>query len=124
MTLHEELWNQYVANWRACLKGFLGWEPARVEEFVAKWETRFRESPSWFFHERPGWYLASWLVPQHVKESPNVDVLERRIERELMDLDRPWPPDDATLRATKERLRSILREYGADLPMGSGRTDN
>jgi hypothetical protein len=105
--------DSYVEQWRRILRGVLGWDDWRFEEWVAGMGGVLYNA--FLDHDHAAWYVAPLLIP---------DDLQRRLPdgatallvRITSELSAGLATDDwADVRAN---IGSALAEHGAELPRG------
>jgi hypothetical protein len=111
---------QYVKLWYAIFGEFLGWTRAEVIRWAEQYETEIKEDRFPFNHETPVYYVTPVLVPQSIRSKMHGFELihfENRLESTIKGYGEPlWAkPDEYDWKAAKQRVESILNEYGESL---------
>lgn len=127
-TFPEVALQLYIPTWRKVLVGWLGWDDARFDAWVAGWHDDLVDENSLFYHEDEWYYILPLLVPDELstqlanrktKQMFNdlahlhFEELDRAIRGrpELPAVDTPGFDWDAA----RDRASAVLQTYGYDL---------
>jgi len=65
--INNEEGRHYLQTWIKGLNVMLGWPEARTLKWSEKWAKGLNGSGTLFFHETPGWYILTLLIPQALR---------------------------------------------------------
>lgn len=119
----------YLPVWRAVLIGWLRWDSARFDAWLAGWHDDMADDDSIFYHEDEWYYIFPLLVPDELGDR----LANQRTKRMYNDLAHLWHEElDRAIRgvphmpsvgtpefdwdAAKCRASAVLKTYGYDLP--------
>ena len=128
-TFNETATQCYFPVWRAVLIGWLGWDSARFDAWVAGWHDDMADENSLFYHEDEWYYILPLLVPdelgdrlvrQHTSGMYNdlAHLWHAELDRAIRGF--PHMPSvgtpDFDWKAAKDRASAVLQSYGYELP--------
>jgi hypothetical protein len=124
----------YLKVWSNCLSTFLNWPQEEIDKITDYWRdwlegNLFRQMPmldghddGGFYHETPIYYITSYLVPDSIKkrlDAHRLLILKNRIEQAILHshpvVEIESAPFDFDWKAAKQKVESILNEYGETL---------
>jgi hypothetical protein len=119
MRISTEVGNEYFEYWAEVLHQLLGWDRRHVMIWALQFESQINDENSLLFHEEPGFYLATLLVPDSIKERTTrietIRLAGRLVQSIYLGRADEGSARDYDWEAAKHRLNAILAEYGENL---------
>jgi hypothetical protein len=113
-----------VVIWRPILTGWLGWSPARFNDWVSRWDA---DPGGDFLHEHPLYWILPLLVPNHLADQLRkqrtrrmyndlAELLYEELCPAILGTDKRCGSPSFDWNASRQRAEAVLHAYGARFP--------